>query len=85
MAGKSYDHTFHQDGTVDWGPANGATSRSGDAALVKAGDHVFVGSYLGDKGYTLTTALDLASKKLVAFASDGKSWSRQVGTFDILA
>jgi hypothetical protein len=84
MAGKSFDHTFHADGGVDWGPADGKTTRSDNAALVKAGDQVFVGSYLGEQGHTLTVVLDLVSNDLVAFASDAKSWSKQTGTFEIV-
>jgi hypothetical protein len=84
MSGKSFDHTFHRDGTVSWGPADGEATKSDKAAIEKIGDGCFVASYLGAKGYTLTAAFNLKSGKLVAFASDGKDWSRQDGQAELV-
>ncbi|MEP6634296.1 MAG: hypothetical protein ABJA62_08820 [Luteimonas sp.] len=83
-AQKSFDHVFHPNGTVDWGMAGGELTTGEDAALMKAGDAVFAGSYLSHNGYTLTMVFDLDSGKLVSFASDSKSWSKQHGTFEII-
>ena len=79
MKGKDYDHTFH-DGKVDWGAAGSQKRTTSDGELVQIGDDCYVGSYLGPNGYTLTTAMNLASGQLVAFASNDKDWTQQTGT-----
>jgi hypothetical protein len=79
MKGKDYDHTFH-DGKVDWGAADSDERTTSNGELVRIGDTCYVGSYLGPNGYTLTTAMNLASGQLVAFASNGKDWVQQSGT-----
>ena len=84
MAGKSFDHVFHKDGSVEFGAPGAATTTSKDAALVKVADGFFLASYLGPKGYTLTIGIDAEGGKLVAFSSDGKQWSKQVGSFAII-
>ena len=83
MKGKEYDHTFHKDGTVEWGPPGGKMSRNGNAAITRVSDSVYVASYMSDKGYTLTTTFDIDTGKLVSFASDGKEWSKQEGTVTV--
>ena len=83
MKGKEYDHTFHKDGTVEWGPAGGKMSRNGNAAITRVSDSVYVASYMSEKGYTLTTTFDIDTGKLVSFASDGKEWSKQEGTVTV--
>jgi hypothetical protein len=35
---------------------------------------------MGPNGYTLTTAMNMATGKLYAFASDAKEWSEHNGT-----
>ena len=80
MKGKDFDHTFHDDGTVDWGAANSDKKTKSDGQLVQIGDDCYVGSYMGSNGYTLTAAMNLASGTLHAFASDGKNWSEHHGT-----
>jgi hypothetical protein len=72
MKGKEFDHTFHTDGKVEWGPSGSDQKTISEGRLVRIGDDCYVGSYVGPNGYTLTAALNLASGKLVAFASDGK-------------
>ena len=78
MKGKDYDHTFHG-GKVDWGAAGSDKRTTSDGKLVQIGDDCYVGSYLGPNGYTLTTAMNLASGQLVAFASNDKDWVQQTG------
>lgn len=84
MKGKDYDHTFH-DGKVDWGAADSDQRTTSDGELVRIGDDCYVGSYLGANGYTLTTAMNLASGELVAFASNGTEWVQQSGTVKLVA
>lgn len=85
MAGKAFDHTFHKDGSVEFGPPDGPTSESKHASVAKVADGFFLASYLGPKGYTLTVGIDAAGGKLVAISSDGKVWSKQVGSFELVA
>jgi hypothetical protein len=83
MKDKDFDHTFHKDGTVEWGPAGGKKSRNRNAAITRISDSVYVASYMSDQGYTLTSTFDLDTGKLVSFASDGKEWSKQEGTVTV--
>jgi len=84
MKNQAYDHTFHRDGTVEWGPEGGETTKNGNASIAKVADDVYVCSYLSDKGYTLTTTLNLDTGKLVSFASNGEDWSRHDGTVELV-
>jgi hypothetical protein len=86
--GKSYDHVFHPDGTVEWtepGAPQGrrAQERPKYAALPVA-DEVYVVSYLADSGYTLTTVLNFKNKRLIGFASGAKEWYPVSGTFEVM-
>ena len=96
MAKKTFEHVFHSDGTVTFRMIGGGASPSGkstkgdeskkaldpkyETAMVRA--DVAAVSYVGSGGYTLTTVLDLKTKKLVAFSSNGKGVSVQHGTFE---
>jgi len=82
-AGMTFEHVFHQDGTVDWKSLKGEPTREKQSAATKVADGVFVVSYLGAKGYTLTAVLDLHSMKMVGFASNDTDWTQQKGTFEI--
>jgi phenolic acid decarboxylase len=86
--GKSYDHTFNKDGTIDFSSVEGKVvskpTRAKDGTVVKVADGIFVVSYLGDSGYTLTVVLDFERMRLVGFASNEKEWSQQKGTFKVL-
>ncbi|MEP7043851.1 MAG: hypothetical protein ABI843_12360, partial [Dokdonella sp.] len=84
MAGKAFDHTFHKNGSVEFGPPGGPTTESKHAIVAKVADGFFLASYLGPKGYTLTVGIDAAGGKLVAISSDGKDWSKQVGYFELV-
>jgi hypothetical protein len=79
MKGKDFDHTFHGD-KVDWGAAGSGKMTTSEGKLLRIGDDCYIGSYMGPNGYTLTTAMNLATGKLFAFASDGKQWSGHNGT-----
>ncbi len=86
MAGATYEHTFHKNGTVDFKSAEegGKATREKHAAVVKVADDIFAVSYLGASGYTLTVILDCAHMTMTGFASNEKEWSQQKGTFDVL-
>jgi phenolic acid decarboxylase len=88
LTGKTYDHIFHKDGTVDFSAVDGVTkgnpTHEKDSSAVKVADGNFVVSYLGASGYTLTVVLNLQQKKLVCFASNNKEWSQQIGKFEVL-
>jgi MoaF N-terminal domain len=85
MKGKAYDHKFLRGGAVEWGPEGGEKTKNENAAIAKVGDDVYVGSYMSDKGYTLTTTFNLETGKLVSFASDGKEWSRHDGKVELVS
>jgi phenolic acid decarboxylase len=88
MAGKTYEHKFNADGTIEYrgvdGGVRGKPSRSRKAGTAKIEDQVFAMSYLGDSGYTLSVVLNFSTKKLVGFASNDKEWFQQHGTFDVV-
>jgi Low affinity iron permease/MoaF N-terminal domain len=88
MAGATYEHTFHQNGTVSFraveGSEHGEPTREKNAAAVKVADDMFVVSYLGAAGYTLTVVLNFQTMKMIGFASNNKEWSQQKGTFELL-
>jgi phenolic acid decarboxylase len=88
MAGATYQHTFHKNGSVDFsaveGSAAGEPTREKHAAAVKVTDDVFIVSYLGAAGYTLTVALNFQDMTMVGFASNEQEWSQQSGTFELL-
>lgn len=82
MKGVTYEHAFRNDGTVTWAePGKAAGDDSTAAYEVEAvSNDVFVVSYLGKSGYTLTTVIDERTGKLVSFASNEKSLLKQHGT-----
>ncbi len=85
--GHTFEHRFEEDGSVVWrstGP--GATDHHDIAsAAVRISDDVHVVSYLSkESGYTLTVALNLKTGSAVGFASNGKDWVQQSGTFEVL-
>jgi hypothetical protein len=86
-AGKTYEHKFKSDGTVvfkEVGDA-GKAGAAADAPGVKYGSfeitpQIIMVSYLSTHGYTLTVAMNRASKKLHGFASNDKEWYPLEGT-----
>ena len=90
--GSTHDHTFHEDGTVEWrdadrpGSAEPAKAPERPAyAAVKVGEQVYLVSYLDESGYTLTVALNFGDQQLVGFASSAKEWYPVRGTFELLS
>ena len=94
--GKTHEHTFHDDGTVEWRDTNAATdgtaretSRSGakpervEYGAVKVSSDVTLVSYLADSGYTLSVALNFDDGTIAGFASGAKEWYPVRGTFEV--
>jgi hypothetical protein len=88
-AGKTYEHTFNTDGTVTFKEAGGAAPGGGGAmpgvkyASFEVAPDIHLVSYLSSHGYTLTVAMNLASKKLHGFASNDKEWYPLEGTVEV--
>ena len=76
--GKTHEHVFHEDGTVEWGSKERVPYRA-----MKAGDEVYLLSYLAGSGYTLTVALAFRDRTMVGFASSDKDWHPLRGTFEV--
>ena len=87
--GATYEHVFHQDGTVEWRDAD-AAGESGAAkerpayAAVEVADGVYAVSYLASSGYTLTVVLNFRDQKVVGFASSAKDWHPVRGSFEVV-
>ena len=88
VAGKTYEHTFHPDGTVDYRSvepaAVGTATHEKACATDKVSDHVFVISYLAASGYALTVVLNFRNHRMIGFASNEEAWYRQQGTFTLV-
>lgn len=86
MAGKVFEHTFAEDGSLTFrmldatGDGKGTRVEKYEVASLEPDVHAL--SYLGPSGYTLTVVLDRRSGKLVAFASNEKGLTLQHGTFE---
>jgi len=90
--GKVYEHTFHDDGTVEWrevGAAAGPAGRPGAEperppyAALEVNPEVFAVSYLAPSGFTLTVVLDFSTRQMVGFASGHGQWHPLRGTFEL--
>jgi hypothetical protein len=90
MAGKTFEHTFDANGTVVFRMLGGE-KKAGEKPdhppstkyeVTTIRDDVCAVSYLSSAGYTLTTILDFAAKKLVAFSSNEKTLGLQRGSFE---
>jgi len=97
--GMTHEHTFHDDGTVEWRDVNAAPRDSGATAsstpnpakkerveygAVKVSDDVSLVSYLSSSGFTLTVALNFNDHTVVGFASGAKEWYPVRGTFEVV-
>jgi hypothetical protein len=85
MKGKSFEHTFGQDGMVTWRQAGGKAGADSSAKYqaIPINDEVHVVSYLAASGYTLTSVLDFATGTVVSFASNEKELVPQRGMFEV--
>jgi phenolic acid decarboxylase len=86
--GKTHEHVFHDDGTVEFrsidGTENGKFTKEKEYAAIKVAEDVFLVSYLGSSGYTLTVALNFRNQKLFGIASGAKEWFPTEGTFEVV-
>src|ERR1700737_4904951 len=98
MAGKSFEHTFGNDGNVTWRETGGedrgakppVTQKTGKPAteakakyvVAAVTDDVCAVSYLSASGFTLTSVLDFAAGTVVSFASNEKELVTQRGMFE---
>jgi len=87
--GESHEHVFHDDGSVEYAKVQGGAkpakyTREKQYAAVKITDDVYVVSYLGSSGYTLTTVLNFRDKSITGFASGAKDWHPVKGRFEVV-
>ena len=94
--GMTHEHTFHDDGTVEWRDADAPKKPVADAAkpatkqerveygAVTISDDVTLVSYLSDSGFTLTVALNFDTGLVTGFASNDKEWHPVSGTFEVV-
>lgn len=86
--GKTHEHVFHRDGTVEWHDAGSEASHTAgekaEYAAVKVAKDIYVVSYLAPSGYTLTAVLNFRDRRLVGFASGAKEWYPVEGTFEVV-
>jgi hypothetical protein len=74
--GKTHEHVFHGDGTVEWREVGGS-GETGERPVYGAfevGPQMYAVSYLAPSGFTLTVVANLGSGELVGFASNNDSW-----------
>lgn len=93
-SGKTHEHVFHEDGTVEWREVGGgqpaAPAKAGAAkdegsekapyAAFEVTPDVYAISYRAKSGFTLTVVVDDSTGSLVGFASDSDSWFPLRGT-----
>jgi hypothetical protein len=88
VTGTTHEHDFNEDGTVVWremnGPSEGHTEQEKQYAAEKVAEEVYMVSYLGASGYTLTVALNFGDSTMVGFASNEKGWYPGKGTFEVV-
>ena len=87
--GKTHEHVFHDDGTVEWrdaaSPQKGASpTEKPEYAATRVADDIYAVSYLAASGYTLTAVLNFREHKVVGFASSSKDWHPVQGTFEVV-
>ena len=88
MAGTTFEHTLHDDGSVVWryqdGQGKGQSAHEKRYATMRVTEDVHTMSYLAESGHTLTVVLNLATSRMFGFASNNKEWYPMTGTFEIV-
>ena len=88
VAGTLFEHTFHDDGSVVWrileGQGKGASKQEKRYAAMPVSEEVHTVSYLAESGHTLTVVLNLATGRMVGFASNNTEWYALTGTFEVV-
>jgi hypothetical protein len=64
--------------------SGGAKQEKPSYEVAEAAPGVWAVAYLAPSGYTLTTVLDMASGRIVSFASNEKELVVQHGTFEVM-
>ncbi len=87
--GETHQHVFNTDGSVDYrkltdDKAKGKMTHEKKYGAVKVADDVYVVSYLGSSGYTLTVVLNFRDHTTAGFASGAKEWFPVKGTFEVV-
>ena len=99
QTGKTYEHTFDPDGTVqyriiddmDRDPSAEAAARTTSPvserppyAAFAVSETVELVSYRADSGFTVTAALNFTDHQLVIIASNSEQWFPARGTFEVV-
>jgi phenolic acid decarboxylase len=84
--GETHEHVFNSDGSVDYrkvgeGAPEGKATHEKKYGAVRITDDVYVVSYLGSAGFTLTVVLNFDDHRIAGFASNDKQWFPVKGTF----
>jgi MoaF N-terminal domain len=83
--GKTHEHVFHEDGTVEWHEPGGAPPKERpEYGATKVADEIYVVSYLAGSGFTLTVVLNFRNRSVVGFASGAKDWFPVRGTLEVV-
>jgi hypothetical protein len=88
--GSTYEHTFHNDGSVEYRSVGGKEkSGKGDSDRPQYGDmqvsdDVHIVSYLSEGGFTLTLALNFDDHQMYGYASNDKEWFPVSGSFEVV-
>jgi hypothetical protein len=84
VAGMKFEHTFREDGTLEWrvleGPGKGASREEKRYATIRITDGVHAVSYLAASGHTLSVVVDFNTRRVIGFGSDNKEWHPLTGT-----
>ena len=85
--GTTHEHTFHDDGTVQWRDVkqSGASlsAERPQYSAVKVADDIYLVSYLAPSGYALTVALNFRDHQIAGIASGAKDWYPLRGTLEL--
>jgi hypothetical protein len=82
--GESHEHVFNADGSVQYrkvADQPGDFQREKRYGAMRVSDDVELVSYLTEKGFTLTVALNFRDHSIAGFASSDKQWFPVKGTF----
>ena len=96
---KTYEHTFREDGTVEFRDVTDGEKSGGqrqpsattsppkkpmEYGAMRVTDSVYLVSYLSTEGYMLTVALNFDDASMVGYASGAKEWYPVKGTFEVV-
>jgi hypothetical protein len=93
QTGKTYEHAFHDDGTLEYRvvedeaadvPRGAPGGERPAYAAYALSESVELVSYRAESGFTLTVALNFADHRMVAIASNSEQWFPARGTFQMV-